>query len=97
MRKRVLLVVLFVVFLFLGCSGCIMGNWVSEIGTVLYLDFEGGFYGIVVDGLELDPINLPDEFKRDGLQVNLVGRMMPRFMNVHMWGISFYILRIEKI
>ncbi len=43
---------------------------VKGTGTIVYLNFEGGFYGIIADnGEHYDPINLPSEFKKDGLRV----------------------------
>ena len=97
MNKFLIVPVLGVLIICIGLSGCIVGNWVSESGTIIYLDFEGGFYGITVGELCLDPINLPDDFKEDGLSVRFIGRMVPRLYSYHMWGISFYILKIEKL
>jgi len=37
-------------------------------GTIQYLPFEGGFYGIVEDDLrKYDPVNLESQFAVDGL------------------------------
>ena len=39
-------------------------------GTVTYLGFEGGFYGIVTENdKHLDPINLEDSLKIDNLKI----------------------------
>ncbi len=60
---------------------------VEATGTVTYLSFEGGFYGIVADDEEhYDPINLSDEFHEDGLQVWFRARVRDDLASFHMWG-----------
>ncbi|MEZ5335333.1 MAG: protease inhibitor I42 family protein [Methanolobus sp.] len=45
---------------------------IKNSGTVTFLELEGGFYGILTeDENRYDPINLADEFKKDGMQVEL--------------------------
>jgi hypothetical protein len=70
---------------------------VLDRGTVVYLAFEGGFYGIVGDdGRRWDPANLPDEFAIDSLRVSFraVVTDQPTF---HMWGRTVKLLAIERI
>jgi predicted small secreted protein len=97
MSKKAFLVILVVLFLSAGLSGCTVGNWIAETGTVVYNDFEGGFYGIITGRLSLLPINLPEEFKEDGLKVKYFGRMLPRMYTFYQWGIPIYLLKIEKL
>lgn len=67
-------------------------------GTVKYLSFEGGFYGILAEsGAEYDPLNLPAEFAVDGLRVKFDGKERPDKGSVHMWGIAFEITKIERL
>ena len=68
--------------------------------TIVFNDFEGGFYGIIVDnGFEpfnkLDPINLPPEFMEDGLRVRFKAKLRPDLYSFHMWGIMVKIINIE--
>jgi len=74
--KRFLLVyflVLLVVFLLVTLSPIAFKsdqNIVSGTGAIIFLDFEGGFYGILSDdGEHYDPVNLSKEFQVDGLRV----------------------------
>ncbi|MBI4711867.1 MAG: hypothetical protein HY762_00960 [Planctomycetes bacterium] len=47
-----------------GDSNSSSGAFLSEIGTVRFIDIEGGFYGINGDtGQNYDPINLGTECK----------------------------------
>ena len=59
-------------------SGCLLKdkNIVEGNGTITYINLEGGFYGIVADdGEHYVPINLPSEFKVDGLRVRFKGKI----------------------
>ena len=67
-------------------------------GTVRFLDFEGGFYGIFGDnGEHYDPVDLSDEFKVDGLRVYFVARILLGFASFHMWGQLVSIVYIQKL
>jgi len=56
-------------------------------GTVVHLSFEGGFYGIAADdGKNYDPINMPQEFKVDGLRVQFTANLT-NYLSYHMWGL----------
>ena len=68
---------------------------ISGIGEINYINLEGGFYGIISsDGKCYDPINLPSEFKNDGLQINYKVKVLPDQVCFHMWGILVEILEI---
>jgi hypothetical protein len=67
-------------------------------GRVVYLNFEGGFWGIVCsDGRKYDPLGLPPKFQMDGLRVR--GKLRPRsnLMSFHMWGTIVEVLEISVI
>lgn len=88
-------------FICVGLSGCTVVKPVVEgTGTIVYNDFEGGFYGIVASGLpfhNLDPINLPLEFREDGLRVWFKVRLRPDLLSYHMWGIMVEILEMHNL
>jgi len=66
-------------------------------GTVRYLSFEGGFYGIVGDdGKNYDPTNMPQEFKADGLRVQFTANLTDH-ASYHMWGYVVKLISIEKL
>jgi len=71
---------------------------ISGTGTVKFLDFEGGFYGIISDnGENYDPINLSKEFQVDGLRVRYDARKRENMASFHMWGTIIEIINIERI
>lgn len=56
-------------------------------GKIQKVDIEGGFYGIVGDdGQKYDPVNLKDEFKKDGLPVKFTVQEKTGMVSVRMWG-----------
>jgi hypothetical protein len=62
-------------------------NPVATDGVVHLQSFEGGFYSITSDdGRRFDPLNLPAEFRRDGLQVRFSGRVRTDLTSTHMYG-----------
>ena len=66
-------------------------------GTVMFLGFEGGFYGIVSDdGQRYDPWNLDKEFRVVGLRVYFEGRILRDVSSFHMWGTIILILKIRR-
>ena len=66
-------------------------------GTVKYLSFEGGFYGIAGDdGKNYDPINMSQEFKVDGLRVRFTANLTD-YMSYHMWGYIVRLISIERL
>jgi hypothetical protein len=61
-------------------------------GEVEFYPDDGGFYGIISDdGTHYEPINLPDEFKIDGLQVLFIFKLPNDSTSYHLW------LRIVEI
>ena len=80
-------------------SGCIDSkDAVSATGTVKYIDLEGGFYGIIGDdGQRYDPINLSQQFQKDGLRVRFEAKPREDLDSIHMWGRLIEIINIEKL
>ncbi|MGV8128708.1 MAG: META domain-containing protein [Methanolinea sp.] len=71
---------------------------VSGTGTVVYMDFGGGFYGIVTDeGTHYVPGNLPASCRENGLRVTFVGREGAPMPNIRMWGTPLRILSISPV
>jgi hypothetical protein len=69
---------------------------VGNTGQVRYLDFEGGFYGIVGDdGGHWLPSNLPAEFRHDHLRVVFEARITD-LPNTMMWGRTVEIVTITE-
>lgn len=74
------------------------GDIIEGTGTVQYVELEGGFYGIVGDdGTRLDPANLDDAFKEDGLRVHFRAREKEDAVGFHMWGTIVELVSIERI
>lgn len=68
---------------------------VSLVAEVRWIPLEGGFYGLVTqDGRRFLPINLPDEFRKDGLKVSVRGRIK-EVPTIYMWGKPLEIHTIE--
>jgi hypothetical protein len=71
---------------------------VKVTGTIVFLSFEGGFYGITGDdGKHYDPTNLSPEFQRDGLRVRFEAKELPDRASVHMWGTIVELVTIQKL
>ncbi len=66
-------------------------------GVVKFHEVEGGFYAIQgADGVTYDPTNLPEEFRQEGLAVELEARKRPDVMSVRQVGRIVDIERIRK-
>jgi hypothetical protein len=71
---------------------------IKVTGTVVFLSFEGGFYGIKGDdGRNYDPINISQEFRADGMRVRFAAKELPGRASVHMWGTIVELLTIQKL
>ena len=71
---------------------------IKVTGTIVFLSFEGGFYGIPGDdGKHYDPTNLPQEFRKDALRVRFEAKELPDRASVHMWGTIVEIVAIQKL
>lgn len=91
----ILVLLLFVYFL--GCTNESTDTFITT-GTVVFLSFEGGFYGIKGDdGKNYDPLTLSAEFRKDGLRVRFEAKELTDQASFHMWGKIIEIKRIEKL
>jgi len=70
---------------------------ISANGTIKYIPLEGGFYGIVTDkGERYLPLNLPEEFKEDGLRVWFKAKPK-KVATIQMWRNPIEILEMREI
>ena len=67
-------------------------------GTVAFLSFEGGFYGIIGDdGKHYDPTNMSQEFQKDGLRVRFEAKTPQGMASYHQWGTLVELITIHKL
>ena len=72
-------------------------NSVSFVGTVKYIQLEGGFYGIVAkDGTKYNPVNLDKKYQKDGLKVKCQATIKTDTVSIQMWGKIIEVKKIEK-
>ena len=96
-RLAVSLVAVLAVMPLAACAGA-SPDLVSQTGTVRFIDLEGGFYGIVADnGEHYDPMNLGQEFQKDGLRVRFQAKIRQDIASIRMWGKIVEIIRIAKL
>ena len=71
----------------------------SGVGTVRYVELEGGFYGIVADegNARYNPTNLHADYREDGLRVRFRGVVREDVVTAQMWGKSFELIDIQAI
>jgi hypothetical protein len=68
------------------------------VGTVVKGGVEGPVFGIRTDsGENLDPINLPDEFKTYGKRIALKYVVRDDMASVHMWGTIIEIKETKEL
>jgi len=73
-------------------------NVVRGTGAIVWLNFEGGFWGIIGDdGEHYDPINLDSEFQSEDLRVYFEAKIRTDLVSFHMWGKIVEILTIQKL
>ncbi|WP_407356456.1 protease inhibitor I42 family protein [Methanolobus sp. WCC5] len=71
---------------------------IKSRATVKYIELEGGFYGIITaDEARYDPINLEEQLRIDGMEVEFVAYPRNDLMSFHMWGQIVEIRTIDKI
>lgn len=98
----VIIMIIGVAFVLIGASALSTQSTINDgpihgKGTVIYLSFEGGFYGIASDdGKNYDPINMPQEFKVDGLRVQFTANLTD-YLSFHMWGYVVKLFSIERL
>lgn len=70
---------------------------IESIGTIRYVDLEGGFYGLVdTSGTKYDPTPLPEAFQEEGLRVRFRVREKD-VLTTRMWGTPVEVLEMERI
>ena len=70
----------------------------SGMGTVTYIDLEGGFYGIITDeGTQLRPTSLPAEFRVDGQRVRFTAQTVGEQAGIFMWGRPVKLIDIQPV
>ncbi len=70
----------------------------SFTATVKYMKMEGGFYGLLTkEGQRWLPMNLKNEFKKNGAVVKVVGHELKDIMTIQQWGKPFSITDIKLI
>lgn len=71
---------------------------VSGVGTVQYVELEGGFYGLVAnDSTRYQPQNLAETYRKDGLRVRFRAVTIDSVMTTQMWGQPIEILDILRL
>jgi len=67
-------------------------------GTIQFMSFEAGFYGIVTDNnLKFLPVNLKNEYKQDGAVITFTGKLLKDIKTIEQWGSPFEIKDIQII
>ncbi len=98
--KRVLFLAIpamLVLLLMPALPGCRQTDRVVDNGTVVQIELEGGFFGIIDDhNRHWDPTNLPEEFRADSLRVRFEGIVTDRG-TVHMWGRTIELTAIRRL
>jgi len=61
-------------------------------GIVSFINLEAGFWAIKSGEEKYSPINLPEELKKEGLEVDLTVKLLPNLVTTIMWGKSIEIL-----
>ena len=98
-RKAVSLAILFLTLLL--SAGCLLSSdkdSVESNGLVVYLWFEGGFWGLAADnGTHYEPLNLSPSFHIDRLRVNFKGTLRRDLGSFRMWGRPLELEHIHRL
>ncbi|MGQ9623435.1 MAG: hypothetical protein ACUVTO_08430 [Candidatus Caldatribacteriaceae bacterium] len=89
MKNRVrlcaILAVAIVPLLALGCGQKTTPETISFTGQIVYVDLEGGFWGIIADsGAHYEPLNLPKDYQNGGQRVAVTARICHYCTSIHM-------------
>jgi serpin B len=97
LRTLLILTILVLTPAIAGCSGSAPEDVVSETGTVVFVDLEGGFFGIMGDtGVKYEVTNLSPEFQKDGLRVIFTAKRRGDLVGIHQWGVIVELVKIKK-
>lgn len=70
-------------------------NTIVGMGTIEFIDLEGGFYGIISDDDQhYLPVDLPEEYQQDGLRISFTLEESEDAFSIFMWGILVEIVDI---
>jgi hypothetical protein len=94
MTNRFLLA-LALAFFTLGSSCDVTTPDLDQVGTVRFIDVEGGCWAIETDDATYEPINLPAELRVDGLDVAFEATVRDDLASICMVGQIVELLRIE--
>jgi len=100
MRCFVVMILVIISFAFL--CGCVSPpsdeKTVAGTGIVIYIDLEGGFYGLEADdGTQYYPLNLGEEYQVDGLSVGFTGTIREDVATIAQWGIPIELTSIQSL
>ena len=71
---------------------------VSGVGTVVYVELEGGFYGIEArNGARYLPLNLDAAFQEDGMDVRFRAEFRDTVLTIQQWGRPVQLLDILPV
>ncbi len=98
MKISILFLILVIpLFSIISCDNIFNSDWHSFHGRVVYLDLEGGFFAINTDkGETLEPINLDERFKKDGLRIKGGYKIRKDLASIHMVGAIVELEDIKK-
>ena len=65
-------------------------------GKVTYIQLGTGFWAIIGnDGKEWRPVNMPEQLKVEGKEVNVKAKEIEEEMSIFMWGTPVKIIRFN--
>ncbi len=92
---RIALIAMVSIATMIGCFD--RPECVKDTGTVVFVGFEDGFYGIVDDhGRSWEPSNLPERFQVDSLRVRFEA-VITDSPSFRMWGRTVELQSIELL
>ena len=71
---------------------------IEGVGTIQFIDLEGGFYGLEMDnGMRYQPLNLAAEFQQDGVRVSFRAMIADDVTTIQQWGTPIDVLEMNRI
>ncbi len=85
-----------------GDQGADPSQIVSGVGRIVYVDLEGGFYGLIAeDSTRYNPINLGADafaaYREDGLRVRFRAVRRTDLLTTRMWGLNIELLDLLPV